>query len=411
MARLWSDGFEHGDSVFGAYTGNRGDYHVVLGSPTASTTTKRSGAYALRINGLVSGARLGLEQRFLGSVVDSCYSRFYLYVSTFPSAKNTIFTIAGNTLSLRSGIMLENNGALTAIGNIGTTEHTSAAGVITSGAWHRVEFYQNVTTNQLIVRVDGVDVLDFSDYDVTLGTQFAMIGGNLQQEAQTTGEWFFDDVALNDTTGTTQNSWCGEGSIVHVHPNAAGDFSEGTLTGAATRWEAVGDVAPDTTTYVLMVANGSSWGVADRLMVGCESAASRGIGASDAITFVAVGAMVNNLSASGSQFVVAVESQASGTRADGAARTFLSSTDRYVVNGYQDSNRNYTLYSYTDPQSGGAWTPALIDSMQIGIRGPDANPDFRVTKLWALVEFVASAPTTKARPLFRQSTRFVRRSF
>jgi hypothetical protein len=42
--------------------------------------------------------------------------------------------------------------------------------------------------------------------------------------------WYMDDLAINDTEGSIDNSWCGNGYIVALKPNAVGDSSQ--LTGS-----------------------------------------------------------------------------------------------------------------------------------------------------------------------------------
>ena len=60
-------------------------------------------------------------------------------------------------------------------------------------------------------------------------------------------ELYFDDLAINTNSGAYQNSWPGDGKIVHIRPNEAGDNAQwnrgGTDSGA--NWSQVSEVTPD----------------------------------------------------------------------------------------------------------------------------------------------------------------------
>ncbi|MFE7188013.1 hypothetical protein, partial [Streptomyces erythrochromogenes] len=54
----------------------------------------------------------------------------------------------------------------------------------------------------------------------------------------------------------------------------------------------------------------------------------------------------------------------------------------------------YQLTSYTNPQTGAAWTAAGLDTAQIGYRANVSQTTARrVSTLWALVEFQPVATT------------------
>src|SRR3990172_6946830 len=79
-----------------------------------------------------------------------------------------------------------------------------------------------------------------------LAYQYVAGGGNRRSEAQTQGEWYFDDIAINSSTGSFQNSYPGAGRIVALRPNAAGDSADfargGTDSGA--NWSQTDEVTP-----------------------------------------------------------------------------------------------------------------------------------------------------------------------
>lgn len=60
----------------------------------------------------------------------------------------------------------------------------------------------------------------------------------------------FDDMAINDNTGIVNNSWCGNGSIVAIHPYANGSVNQFTPMEGTQNFENVDELIPDgDTTY------------------------------------------------------------------------------------------------------------------------------------------------------------------
>ena len=63
----------------------------------------------------------------------------------------------------------------------------------------------------------------------------------------------FDDIGVNDISGSVNNSWLGDGTIVALHPSGAGDATQWVdKSGNQTsNYASVDDIAPDgDTTYV-----------------------------------------------------------------------------------------------------------------------------------------------------------------
>lgn len=59
----------------------------------------------------------------------------------------------------------------------------------------------------------------------------------------------YDDMAINDVIGTVNNSWCGNGSIVNIHPYANGSVTDyEPLSGE--NWENVSETVPDGDTTI-----------------------------------------------------------------------------------------------------------------------------------------------------------------
>src|SRR3990167_5126433 len=116
-----------------------------------------------------------------------------------------------------------------------------------------------------------------------------------------------------------------------------------------------------------------------------QSSADIGLPSDALIGFVAVGARVRGETATACSWLPRIKSQASGTTVTGTTTAIASAS----FNTHDDtaSTRIYKLISYTDPQAGGSWTAAKVDSMQIGASAPDANPDVWISQMWAYIGY------------------------
>lgn len=366
------------------------------------TGTILSGTYAGKILNPASGVRTGWALRFAVSNPGSggVYARFYFRIVTLPNVLTTI-VVFHDTITMATdaapeiGLQLDTNGTLV-LSYAGSTIYGSPSSALNLNQWYRIEIFEDgsFATGACLAtaRVDGVDFA--STTTGSFGGNFVVIrlGGNLLGETCTTGQWFIDDVGVNSTSGSAQNSWPGAGSIVHCHPDSAGDFTEGLIAGsspAATGFGSVNEVTPDdaVTQFNLQVdsANATS---ADRLDVNCGAMPS-----ATSVTLVQVGIRIKPLSNAVCSYVLRIKSQASGTIVESTPAVSVTGT-AWATHDDTASSRQYKLTSYTDPQAGGSWTQALVNSMQIGARAPDATPDVMITKLWALVEYIPLVSTS-----------------
>ena len=124
----------------------------------------------------------------------------------------------------------------------------------------------------------------------------------------------------------------------------------------------------------------------DILDVKVDSSATAGINSYDTITLVQVGVRSALAVAGSSALNLRIKSQVNGTTLAGPS---FAPALAWSTNGLGSNiPTGYKLSTTTDPQTGGAWTPALLDTMQIGAKATDAVPNVGVSSLWALVEYV-----------------------
>lgn len=196
------------------------------------------------------------------------------------------------------------------------------------------------------------------------------------------GDWYFDDFAHNDQNGSAETGLPDWRARCYVAmPNAAGDNADGTRGGTDSGSD-VGQVDEqppnDSTDYYILDVNN------DRLDLTC-TITSAVLPAGATVNLVQVGIRVRAAAASQMSFQVHVKSQSAGTTLSSATQT--NDQIAWLTNGGGTLPRNYLLASYTDPQAGGPWTAALLDTIHFGYTAIDAAPDVWCSTLWVYVDY------------------------
>lgn len=375
MGRLWSSGFE-----LNSTTANVEFTASAVAVPTIQTTTVRSGTYAAQVTSLGSGISKGLSYDYSSAVSNGPhFYRFYLRVATLPSAENYICYITGTG---EIDLTLDNTGALRLYDEDGVIGSPSSA--LSLNTWYRIEitFDGTAAAGSHIVRarIDGTEFAGASNRSMSGGLKTFVFGGNLADEANTTGNWYFDDIGINDSTGSFQNSYPGEGEIIHLRPNAAGDNAQ-WAGGTGSTFAEVDEVTPDNaTTYI----QSNTLNQISDFNIDATPAA---LASDDTINVVQVGTRFTGEDAgSVVGFALRIKASASGTVEESSNIQFNSTT--YFTNATAIP-RNYALTLYDLPgASTTAWTKADLDSTQIGVKDTvDPGLDgIRVSTLWLLVD-------------------------
>ncbi|MFD8254678.1 hypothetical protein, partial [Streptomyces werraensis] len=396
MARLWTCGFELQSATAGV------EVAVVNGTPTISTTVRRAGAAALRCNP-TAGTQYVEHQIDAGTVKRTTH-RFYLRIGALPSADCNIYGI-GQSGYFPGLVRLTTTGALTLRDGFTSVNLGSPTVPLETGRWYRVELdYTDVagTAGAVTGAFKGyLDGVLFADTLCSNINGWSRIRAGVQSAA--TADIYIDDIAVNDTTGSVQNGLPGPGSVVHLRPDSAGDAAGWTTTvGGTANWQRVSEVTPnDATTYNSTTATGTT-AVDD---FNLASAASAGINSGDTIKLVQVGGRIGSTATTAASLVYRIKGQAGGTVTESASVSV-------AVNGWATHKAAapfpYQLTSYTNPQTGAAWTAASLDTAQIGYRANVSQTTARrVSTLWALVEFQpvtttalgVASETTAAQPV------------
>lgn len=374
MARLVSSGFELNTLTNGLEVTGSGT------TPSISSTTFRSGAYALRVNP-TAATRVTYFQYADTAAEQAIYFRFALYIATSLGATTTIFETNDNFKggSPKVGIKMTSGNVLQLWNLEDSAQVGSDSGALSNDTWYEIEMKMDSTTlasTAIEARLNGSSFAS-GTINLTDSSQTARLG----VPASATCDLFYDDVAINDTSGSVQNSWPGSGKIIHLYPDSAGDSTLFTRDGAdsGANWSQVDEVTPnDATDY------NTSTTLNDEDMFNCAASGLTSI----SVNLVAVGVrFAGSAGSANPTFKTQIKKTASGTVAQSADITPAGTTYTTHTASVASAVRPYSLIAYTDPDAG-AWTVSTLDSMQIGYKltGDNTN-SVRISTVWALVEY------------------------
>jgi hypothetical protein len=249
MARLWTNGFELGDSS--ALKGTSTVALAAQGSnPIVQTTNARSGSYSALYSNVGTTVGTWLDDIWSGVTGRDYFCRFYLRFDANPAQESALFSLVETGGQYCGSICLDTDGTLTcrygASQTTGTLLGTSSA--LSVDTWYRVEYRVNIGStagdDQLEARVDGTQfangtsltIRDSAPAGIVLGIMASTPNANI----------YMDDVAVNDDQGASQNTWPGAGNIVRSIPISDQSRTGWTDNAGATTnlYEAVDNIPP-----------------------------------------------------------------------------------------------------------------------------------------------------------------------
>lgn len=391
MARAFTSGFEIANNTAGHEWANAG-----VSSAARSTTSPRSGLACGLVSSLVSATPAGWGVSFIATADGGpYYARFYLAVDTAPSADNCIaaFITGANVTSttvndaqirLTSSRTLRLFAANSAVG--------SASAALTVGQYYMVELEVDNTpgAGSKIVRayLDGTQFAGTTtSSDVGGNISGIALGGNLIAEAQTTGAWRFDDAAVNNSSGGSQNGRVPAGKVIILRPNAAGDSNQWLDTAAAAgstnNYTLVDETSPNDATDLVQSATLNNTDL--------YNMEASGIGASDTVNAISVYLRRRNDTADAATAVATVVRKTSGGT-DAVGTAVVPNTTTWRTGGTTSSTVLTPSYvAYVDPD-GAAWTQSTLDSMQVGCRITTGGTNrVQVSAVWVYVDYTPSS--------------------
>lgn len=330
MTRLLTEGFESG-SILGVTS----SYRVSI-----STTTNYvgSGVYAI--------ADTGNGAWFEFTIPDSgeLYIRWRSWINQGDNATDVYWMNGSTTLgSCRVGTV-NNPNTRYYVGDTLKQTNLNPVAILNTKRLYEVRVKLDNSNGIIEHRIDGILVSSYT------GDTIPAAITTINKVRFYSYASSFDDIAINDTNGAADNSWCGDGKIIALLPNAAGDSNMlvPTSGSAINNYTMVDDRPHDSdTTYVEsstpddkdlynLAACGLSSGSTVINRVWVENIAKD--------TTTGSGIIKNVMKTNGSEY-------------DSAE---ISLTTSYALNKGAEQLVN--------PQSSAAWTPEELDALQVGVK-------------------------------------------
>lgn len=232
MARIYTDGAETGDSLF--WTSRNQE------SATSGTIMSGNYYYKNHWGGYASRSFTAVSEGYWRQRVAYGVNGAYTYVR---SGNNTVLGVTFNN----------GDGSLTISG---ATTGSTGAGSVALGRIYLLEIYLKLAATpngSVIIKIDGKIVFSFTG---TTNGSYSTVDTLRVAGGSGNGEYIYtDDLAMNDTSGSVDNSWCGDGKVYAIKPNAAGDATQWTPS-TGDNYATVDDIPPSDTDYVYTTTSG-----------------------------------------------------------------------------------------------------------------------------------------------------------
>jgi hypothetical protein len=332
MANVFRDGAEFGDLL--AFDSVRVGGFIVV-----TTAQKRSGVYSYN---------LGQNDWMKVDLADpsEIYARFGLRAASF--GNNAYFVWYKGATELGSIRINSSSQKIEAYTSTGTLVATGSIS-IQLNTWYLIEVHVKIAdaSGDIEVKVDGVTPLDIDfSGDTKPGADTTIDSVNFSCYFSN-NSCYFDDLGINDTSGSVDNSWCGDGHIILLTPNANGDVTQlmGSDGNQTDNYLLVDDIPSDgDTTYVV----GSGIGQYDLYNL-LPSNLTDVI-----ISRVWAEARARSIAATGDE--VALLLKTGGNEYQGINNSLLTTYTRVVGSGYTEN-----------PSTSLPWTISDLDSLQSGV--------------------------------------------
>ena len=339
MARVFTDGAEFQDLLLWDYTL----------SAYIETTIKRSGGASYR----VAGGNKYLQKNILD------ISEFYLRAAyNFGSieASNISDFLNWNDSTTNLGSIRVDGPSRFLKAYVGGTLVGTGTIAINTNTWYLVEVHLKLADagGDLEVKVDGIIDIDFSgDTKPGSSTTVNRLFYGVVNIGGSTNPIYIDDLALNDTTGTVDNSWCGDGRVILLTPNDNGDVSQlvGQDADSTNNYLNVDDFPHDTDTTYNQSSTLNEYDLYNLTPCGLtEVTILRVIPEARARDTVAEGGLASlPISVSGAGVY------------EGENRSLLTSYTRILGSG---GGSGYTL----NPSTSLPWETSELDNLQVGFK-------------------------------------------
>jgi hypothetical protein len=337
MARLYTDGAESGDLL-------RSSSYVAGNNTPSVETVKRTGTYGYRMKS-ASAAAYGYMEKVLPATYTEFYARF-AFMDTWAGNVGRIFEWRSDT-NEGGSLRIDNYGTAAKVSMYdGTTLRVTSSPInMPINEWHIFEVHVILDASGTFqCKFDGTLVIDYSGDTNAYATmsRFRLSSPNVKD---TSYYAHFDDIAFNDTSGSADTGWCGDGGVLAAMvPTGAGTYTDLTAsTGAA--YTCVDEIPANATDYVYSgVVNAKSvYAMGDLAGLPTGASIERLWVELDALEVAASGVNIATLLRSGT------------TDSQGTDQALTITYARYLSAEY-----------LTDPADSAPWNSTKVNALQAG---------------------------------------------
>ena len=392
-SRLFTSGFELNSVTAGVEWTTLNNN----GTIRTSKTHVRTGVYALEVTAPTSSVPTTVGYTFANTAGNGpYYARFYLYIASMPTGADDEIASFKNVSNGTTEVFLrlQTNGQVVMINANGGGTVGSSSAALNTGQWYRFEMKFDRTggagASTLEWKLDGAVQATASNLTLGAGILAFHIGTNTAGGGTTGVDLYFDDVAINDAIGSSQNSYPNAGNEILYMPSGAGDSntmhtSTGS-TGTTNNFISVKDVPPDDATSFL---EGTTTAAGSDFYATAPTSTTITLPANSTAQVVQVfSRYTGGSSSANSTFKMQLKNASGGTASTSVGITPSSTT-------WLTSTTSALFVFYTDP-TGAAWTNSNLGTFQIGEQISGANTNVaKVSSVWAYVDYTTatSSPT------------------
>ena len=343
MTRLFTDGAEMQDLNFWDSWTSFNAVTVANASPAPFAS-----AYYYRVGS--SGAENFLARSFPSLTEMYWRGRVNTYVGGGSIANALRIAFLKKTTTYIGGLTLDAARHWCTYTGVSTLFEDSGI-VCNANQWYLVEMYYkmaNAPDGQITVKIDGTQILNLTG-DTKPGADANF--DNISHESRNSGTEVLclDDMALNDTTGAIDNSWCGDGIIGKIYPSGSGtvnNFLNSGSTSGSSNYTYVDEYPYDGDTSYTYVS-GSSIGAQDQYRMSSFS------GTNKLITRIYTESRIRKTQAVETSTVKTGFQTSGSTPQVSASRTLLLNYDRIIGDD-----------AVINPATGLAWTEGDINTLE-----------------------------------------------
>lgn len=377
MSILNFSGFESGSPTIAS------DLDIASGSGMSySTSTVRTGTYALRCNATAGNAGYQTVQTYAAagtlttfSAINTYATFFFRYATAPASGSEYMYSTFSTVGALKFGIRLNSSANLEIYDSASTIIGSAGSTTLSANTWYRIDVYTGTgTTGNYQVQIDGVEEFIGSANLTAFNSGSIRLGKYVNVGSQTV-DFFYDDCVISDSSYIT-----GDPEVRVSIPTANGTTMTWTGGTGSSDYQEVDEIPPSDADAVTSLTSGAP---NDAQFVMQDTSTIGVTGTINAIK--ACTRTRENITATSSCNRVVIWSGSSNS-----ATTAVNTNTSYTAGG---------LIRETDPDTGSAWTSSGVDAVQCGAReNNNVGQRLGTILMYVLSTPASNAPTVRVMP-------------